>query len=45
MAVDAPEHASANHQLIRIVGVVRGQMSFVLDCEPRVEDHQAQARF
>ena len=37
MPVHAPEQASANHRLIRIVRVVRGQMSFVLECEPRFD--------
>src|SRR5215210_1780689 len=37
MPVHAPEQASATHQLIRIVRVVRGQMSFVLECEPRFD--------
>jgi GH15 family glucan-1,4-alpha-glucosidase len=34
MPVNDPEHASDRHRLIRIVRVVRGQMTFVLDCEP-----------
>ena len=37
MPVDAPEHASAHHELVRIVRVVRGQMTFVLECEPRFD--------
>ena len=37
MPVDAPEQASAQSRLIRIVRVVRGQMTFVLECEPRFD--------
>jgi GH15 family glucan-1,4-alpha-glucosidase len=37
MPIDDPERASAHHELIRIVRVVRGQMSFVLACEPRFD--------
>jgi GH15 family glucan-1,4-alpha-glucosidase len=37
MPIHDPEHASANHQLIRLVRVMRGEMRFVLSCEPRFD--------
>jgi GH15 family glucan-1,4-alpha-glucosidase len=37
MPVDDPERASDRHRLVRIVRVVRGQMTFVLECEPRFD--------
>jgi hypothetical protein len=38
MPIEEPERATANHRLIRIMRVVRGQMRFVLECEPRAPD-------
>ncbi|MGZ8651879.1 MAG: trehalase-like domain-containing protein, partial [Actinomycetota bacterium] len=35
MPVDDPYHASGRHQLIRVLRVVRGQMTFILECQPR----------
>jgi len=37
MPVDDPELATDNHVVIRLVRVVRGQMAFVADCEPRFD--------
>jgi GH15 family glucan-1,4-alpha-glucosidase len=37
MPIEEPERATANHRLIRIMRVVRGQMKFVLECEPRFD--------
>jgi GH15 family glucan-1,4-alpha-glucosidase len=34
---DDPARASANHQLVRVVRVVRGHMRFVFDCQPRFD--------
>jgi GH15 family glucan-1,4-alpha-glucosidase len=35
MPIDRPEQATARHQLIRVVRVVRGEMRFSLVCAPR----------
>ena len=47
MPIDEPERATTRHQLIRIVRVVRGEMRFVLECDPRFDygraDHEATA--
>ncbi len=37
MPIDRPEQATARHELIRMVRVVRGQMQFVLTCAPRFD--------
>jgi GH15 family glucan-1,4-alpha-glucosidase len=37
MPIDRPEQASSHHRLIRIVRVVRGEMTFVLECAPRFD--------
>ena len=37
MPIDEPAQATANHRLIRIMRVVRGQMTFVVECEPRFD--------
>jgi GH15 family glucan-1,4-alpha-glucosidase len=37
MPIEEPERATANHRLIRIMRVVRGQMKFVVECEPRFD--------
>ena len=37
MPVDDPYHASVRHQLIRVMRVVRGQMKFILECQPRFD--------
>ena len=44
MPVEDPEHASDRHQLIRIVRVVRGEMRFVLECQPRFDYGRADHR-
>ena len=47
MPIDAPEHATDRHRLVRIMRVVRGEMEFVLECEPRFDygraDHEVHA--
>ena len=35
MPIDHPEEVTANHKLVRLVRVVRGEMRFTLDCLPR----------
>src|SRR3954470_16222859 len=42
MPIEDPEHATDNHRLIRIVRVVRGQMRFIAECEPRFDYGRAQ---
>jgi GH15 family glucan-1,4-alpha-glucosidase len=37
MPIDAPERATDRHRIVRIVRVVRGEMEFVLECEPRFD--------
>jgi GH15 family glucan-1,4-alpha-glucosidase len=37
MPVVAPERATDHHQLVRLVRVVRGEMEFTLECEPRFD--------
>jgi GH15 family glucan-1,4-alpha-glucosidase len=44
MSVDDPYHASARHQLIRVLRVVRGQMTFILECQPRFDYGRAEHR-
>jgi GH15 family glucan-1,4-alpha-glucosidase len=44
MPVDHPEQASARHQLIRVVRVVRGEMTFRLECRPRFDYGRAEHR-
>ena len=44
MPVDDPHHASARHQLIRVLRVVRGQMTFILECQPRFDYGGAEHR-
>jgi GH15 family glucan-1,4-alpha-glucosidase len=45
MPIDEPERVTTRHRLIRIVRVVRGEMRFDLECEPRFDygrtDHEA----
>jgi GH15 family glucan-1,4-alpha-glucosidase len=42
MPVDAPEVATDQHRLVRLVRVVRGEMRFVLECEPRFDYGRAE---
>ena len=42
MPVDAPEIATDQHRLVRLVRVVRGEMRFVLECEPRFDYGRAE---
>jgi GH15 family glucan-1,4-alpha-glucosidase len=44
MPVDDPYHASVRHQLIRVLRVVRGQMTFILECQPRFDYGRAEHR-
>src|SRR4029434_3424018 len=37
MPVAHPSPASVRHQLIRVLRVVRGQMTFILECHPRFD--------
>src|SRR5205814_5065278 len=37
MPIHDPEHATDNHFLVRLVRVVRGEMAFRVDCEPRFD--------
>ena len=37
MPIHEPEKATARHQLVRLVRVVRGDMRFMLDCMPRFD--------
>src|SRR5438874_6976727 len=37
MPIDEPEHATDHHVLVRLVRVVRGEMSFTIECEPRFD--------
>jgi GH15 family glucan-1,4-alpha-glucosidase len=37
MPIVAPERATDHHQLVRLVRVVRGEMEFTLECEPRFD--------
>jgi GH15 family glucan-1,4-alpha-glucosidase len=47
MPIDEPKRVTSRHRLFRIVRVVRGEMRFVLECEPRFDygraDHEATA--
>jgi GH15 family glucan-1,4-alpha-glucosidase len=42
MPITAPERATDHHQLVRLVRVVRGEMEFTLECEPRFDYGRAQ---
>ena len=44
MPVHDPHHASVRHQLIRVLRVVRGQMTFILECQPRFDYGRAEHR-
>ena len=35
MPIDNPEQVTSHHEIVRVVRVVRGEMRFVLDCQPR----------
>ena len=35
MPIEEPKTVTAHHQIVRLVRVVRGEMRFVLDCQPR----------
>jgi len=37
MPIDRPEQATAQHRLVRLVRVVRGQMRFAIECAPRFD--------
>jgi GH15 family glucan-1,4-alpha-glucosidase len=37
MPIVSPERATDHHQLVRLVRVVRGEMEFTLECEPRFD--------
>ncbi|MFL5767865.1 MAG: glycoside hydrolase family 15 protein [Actinomycetota bacterium] len=37
MPIESPEQATDRHRLVRIVRVVRGELEFALDCEPRFD--------
>ncbi|MGO8946124.1 MAG: glycoside hydrolase family 15 protein [Ktedonobacterales bacterium] len=37
MPIDHPEQATSHHQIVRLVRVVRGEMRFALDCQPRFD--------
>lgn len=37
MPIEAPERATDRHRLVRLVRVVRGEMEFTLECEPRFD--------
>ncbi len=37
MPIDEPEHATDHHVLVRLVRVVRGEISFTIECEPRFD--------
>jgi GH15 family glucan-1,4-alpha-glucosidase len=44
MPVEDPHHPTARHALIRLVRVVRGEMTFVLECRPRFDYGRASHR-
>jgi GH15 family glucan-1,4-alpha-glucosidase len=35
MPIDRPEEVTSHHEIVRLVRVVRGEMRFSLDCQPR----------
>jgi GH15 family glucan-1,4-alpha-glucosidase len=35
MPIDHPEEVTSHHEIVRLVRVVRGEMRFTLDCQPR----------
>ena len=37
MPISTPERPTARHRIVRLVRVVRGEMEFVLECEPRFD--------
>ena len=37
MPIDHPEEVSSHHEIVRLVRVVRGEMRFTLDCQPRFD--------
>ena len=37
MPIATPERPTARHRIVRLVRVVRGEMEFVLECEPRFD--------
>jgi GH15 family glucan-1,4-alpha-glucosidase len=37
MPIEDPEHATDRHRLVRLVRVVRGELEFTLDCQPRFD--------
>ena len=37
MPIDHPEEVTSDHKLVRLVRVVRGEMRFTLDCQPRFD--------
>jgi GH15 family glucan-1,4-alpha-glucosidase len=37
MPISQPERATPSHRIVRLVRVVRGEMEFVLECEPRFD--------
>src|SRR5215472_6782237 len=37
MPIDRPEEVTSHHEIVRLVRVVRGEMRFVLDCQPRFD--------
>jgi GH15 family glucan-1,4-alpha-glucosidase len=47
MPIASPERATDRHRIVRLVRVVRGEMEFVLECEPRFDygrsDHDVEA--
>jgi GH15 family glucan-1,4-alpha-glucosidase len=47
MPISKPERATSDHRIVRLVRVVRGEMEFLLECEPRFDygraTHDAEA--
>jgi GH15 family glucan-1,4-alpha-glucosidase len=37
MPIERPEQATLHHEIVRLVRVVRGEMRFTLDCQPRFD--------
>ena len=37
MPIDHPEEVTSHHEIVRLVRVVRGEMRFTLDCQPRFD--------
>ncbi len=42
MPIESPERATDRHRLVRLVRVVRGQMEFTLQCQPRFDYARAE---